>query len=70
MSFVAIPLSRSAPRTAVADLDALARASLLLFAITETDAKKRTESGVTVDVPTPVTVMCLEFSEALAGRAL
>jgi hypothetical protein len=42
----------------------------LLFATTETEAKKRTASGVTVEVPTPVTVMCFELSAAFAGRAL
>ena len=56
-SLVAIPASLSAVRTAVADLLADESAAALVEASAETVALKRTASGTTEIVPTPVTVM-------------
>ena len=57
MSFTAIPFSLSAARTAVADLLAVESAAAFVDAKAETVALKRTASGTTETVPTPVTVM-------------
>jgi len=57
MSFTAIPLSLSAVRTADADLLADESAAAFVEASAETVALKRTASGTTETVPTPVTVM-------------
>ena len=57
MSFTAIPFSLSAVRTAVADLLAAESATAFVDARAETVALKRTASGTTETVPTPVTVM-------------
>ncbi len=57
ISFTAIPFSFSAARTAVADLLADESAAAFVDAREETVALKRTASGTTETVPTPVTVM-------------
>ena len=57
MSFTAMPFSLSAVRTAVADLLAIESAAAFVDARAETVALKRTASGTTETVPTPVTVM-------------
>jgi hypothetical protein len=57
ISFVAIPASLSAARTAAADLLADESAAAFVGATKETVALKRTASGTTEIVPTPVTVM-------------
>ena len=57
ISLVAIPASLSAARTAVTDLLADESAAALVDASAETVALKRTASGTTEIVPTPVTVM-------------
>ena len=57
ISFIAIPAARSAARTAAADFDALDSAVAFVDPIVETVALKRTASGTTEIVPTPVTVM-------------
>ena len=57
MSFVAIPAVFSAARTAVADFDAVDSAAAFVEPRAETVALKRTASGTTEIVPTPVTVM-------------
>jgi hypothetical protein len=57
MSLVAIPASFSAARTAAADLLADESAAAFVEASAETVALKRTASGTTEIVPTPVTVM-------------
>lgn len=57
ISLVAIPASLSATRTAAADLLADESAAAFVEASTETVALKRTASGTTETVPTPVTVM-------------
>ena len=57
MSFVAIPASLSAARTAAADFDAVDNAAAFVEPTVETVALKRTASGTTETVPTPVTVM-------------
>ena len=57
MSFVAIPASLSAARTPAADLLAADSAAALVVPRDETVALKRTASGTTETVPTPVTVM-------------
>ena len=56
-SLVAIPLAISAARTAAADLLAAESAAAFVEARAETVALKRTASGTTEIVPTPVTVM-------------
>jgi len=56
-SFAAIPAVRSAARTAAADFEALESAAAFVVPIVETVALKRTASGTTEIVPTPVTVM-------------
>ncbi len=56
-SFVAIPALRSAERTAAADLLAVDSAAAFVDPTVETVALKRTASGTTEIVPTPVTVM-------------
>jgi len=57
ISLVAIPASLSAARTAAADLLADESAAVFVEASAETVALKRTASGTTEIVPTPVTVM-------------
>ena len=57
ISFVAIPASFSAARTAAADLLVDESAAALVMPRDETVALKRTASGTTEIVPTPVTVM-------------
>jgi hypothetical protein len=57
MSFVAIPDLSKAARTAAADLLADESAAAFVEPIVETVALKRTASGTTEIVPTPVTVM-------------
>ena len=57
ISFVAIPASFSAARTAAADFVADESAAALVVPRDETVALKRTASGTTEIVPTPVTVM-------------
>ena len=57
MSLVAMPLAISAARTAAADLLADESAAAFVEARVETVALKRTASGTTEIVPTPVTVM-------------
>lgn len=57
ISFVAIPASFSTARTAAADFDAVDSAVAFVDPSTETVALKRTASGTTETVPTPVTVM-------------
>ncbi len=57
ISLVAIPLAISAARTAAADLLAVESAAAFVEASAETVALKRTASGTTEIVPTPVTVM-------------
>ena len=57
ISFVAIPASLSAVRTAAADFVADESAAALVVPRDETVALKRTASGTTEIVPTPVTVM-------------
>ena len=57
MSFVAIPAFNKAARTAAADFEALESAAALVEPTVETVALKRTASGTTEIVPTPVTVM-------------
>ena len=54
--------------TAEAAVEAFASAALFVDARLETEAKNRTASGVTLAVPTPVTVICLVESAALAGN--
>ncbi len=56
MSLVVIPASLSAARTAAADLLVVERAAAFVEASAETVALKRTASGTTEIVPTPVTV--------------
>ena len=57
ISFVAIPASFSVARTAAADLLADESAAAFVEASAEMVALKRTASGTTEIVPTPVTVM-------------
>ena len=57
ISFVGIPASLRAARTAAADLLADESAAAFVEASAETVALKRTASGTTEIVPTPVTVM-------------
>ena len=57
ISFVAIPALISAARTAAADFEALASAAAFVVPTVETVALKRTASGTTEIVPTPVTVI-------------
>ena len=57
ISLVAIPASFSAVRTAAADLLAVDSAAAFVKPTVETVALKRTASGTTEIVPTPVTVM-------------
>ena len=57
ISFVAIPAFCKAARTADADFDAVESAAAFVDPTEETVALKRTESGTTETVPTPVTVM-------------
>ena len=57
ISLTAIPFSFSAARTAAADLLAEESAAAFVDASAETVALKRTASGTTETVPTPVTVM-------------
>ena len=57
MSLVTMPLAISAARTAAADLLADDSAAAFVDASAETVALKRTASGTTEIVPTPVTVM-------------
>ncbi len=57
ISFVAIPAFSRAARTAAADFDAVVRAAAFVEPRVETVALKRTASGTTETVPTPVTVM-------------
>ncbi len=57
ISFGAIPDLSKAARTAAADLLAVDRAEAFVEPIVETVALKRTASGTTEIVPTPVTVM-------------
>jgi hypothetical protein len=52
-----MPLSLSAARTAAADLLADESAAAFVYARAETVALKRTASGTTEAVPTPVTVI-------------
>ena len=55
--FLSIPLARIDVRNLSAAMLALASASLLTFAIADTDAFKRTASGVTFTVPVELTLM-------------
>ncbi len=57
ISFVAIPALTNAERTAADDLLAAESAAAFVEASAETVALKRTASGTTEIVPTPVTVM-------------
>ena len=57
MSLVAMPFAISAARTEAADLLADESATAFVEARDETVALKRTASGTTEIVPTPVTVM-------------
>ena len=57
ISLVAIPAFFSAARTAAADFEALESAAAFVDPTVETVALKRTASGTTEIVPTPVTVM-------------
>ena len=57
ISFVVIPASFNAVRTAAADFDAVDSAAAFVEPTVETVALKRTASGTTETVPTPVTVM-------------
>ena len=57
ISFVAIPALSRAARTAAADFDAVDSAAALVDSSAVTVALKRTASGTTEIVPTPVTVM-------------
>ena len=52
-----MPFARIAVRNLAAAILAFARASLLTFAIADTDAFKRTASGVTFTVPVELTLM-------------
>ncbi len=56
-SFVAIPDLSKAARTAAADLLAVDSAAVFVEPTVETVALKRTASGTTEIVPTPVTVI-------------
>ena len=56
-SLVAIPAVFKAARTAAADFEALESATAFVEPTVETVALKRTASGTTEIVPTPVTVM-------------
>jgi hypothetical protein len=55
--FLSIPFARIAVRNFDAATFAAASASLLTFAETETDALRRTASGVTFTVPVELTLM-------------
>ena len=57
ISFVAIPALSRAARTAAADFEAVDSAAALVDSSAVTVALKRTASGTTEIVPTPVTVM-------------
>ena len=57
ISFAAIPAVFKAARTAAADFDAVDKAAAFVDPTVETVALKRTASGTTEIVPTPVTVM-------------
>ena len=57
ISFVAIPALSRAARTAAADFDAVDSAAAFVEPSAETVALKRSASGTTEIVPTPVTVM-------------
>ena len=57
ISFVAIPALSRAARTAAADFEAVDSATALVDSSAVTVALKRTASGTTEIVPTPVTVM-------------
>ena len=65
MSFAAMPLDVRAVRTALAEVDALARASLVFPATSETVALSRTASGVTFTVPDELRLIYL-VGEVLA----
>ena len=71
MSLTAIPLSFRAARTAADDLLADDSAAAFVEPRTETVALKRTASGTTEIVPTPVRVMyrSVDVPAPLAGRA-
>ena len=71
ISFVAIPAVRRAARTAAADFDAVDSAAAFVEPTVETVALKRTASGTTDTVPTPVTVIkrVVGASAPLAGSA-
>ena len=73
ISLVAIPASLRAARTATADLLVDESAAAFVEASAETVALKRTASGTTEIVPTPVTVMkrlsvCRRYWLGLLGR--
>ena len=55
--FLSIPLARIAVRNLVATILAFVSASLLNFAIADTEALRRTASGVTFTVPVELTLM-------------
>ena len=77
--FLSIPLAKIAVRNLLAAIFAVESASLLTFAIAETEAFKRTASGATFTVPTELTLMyrtgsawanCAPRDEARAARPI
>ena len=78
--FLSIPLAKIDVRNLAAAILAFVRASLLTFAIADTDAFKRTASGVTFTVPVELTLMyrvgvaawanCVPKVEARTDRAI
>ncbi len=57
--FLSIPLAKIAVRNLLAAMLAFESASLLTFAIAETEAFRRTASGVTFTVPVELTLIYL-----------
>ena len=65
--FLSMPLAKIDVRNLSAAILAFVKASLLTFAIADTDAFKRTESGVTFTVPVELTLMYRDVVAAWAN---
>jgi hypothetical protein len=68
--FLSMPLAKIAVRNLLAAMLAFESASLLTFAIAETEALRRTASGVTFTVPVELTLIYLVGVAAWANCAL
>ena len=67
--FLSMPLAKIAVRNLLAAMLAFESASLLTFAIAETEALRRTASGVTFTVPVELTLIYLVGVAAWANCA-